>query len=71
MKSQIIADGPERMKQSEEHQARLKQLRRSIYLRYAPELSRAGILRQSLLRLRMEVEYRRERRRMGPSPHSV
>ena len=71
MKSQIVVDGPERMKQSAEYQARLRQLRRSIHLRYAPELSRAGFLRQTFLRLRMEYEFRRERRRMGPSPHSV
>ena len=71
MKSQIVEDGPERMKRSAEYQARLRELRRSIYAQYAPELSRAGFLRQSFLRVRMEVEYRRGRRRMGPSPHSV
>jgi len=71
MKLQIIEDGPERLRQSEELQVRLRQLRGSIRARYAAEFSEARFLRRCWLRWRMVVEYRRERKRIVPSPHSL
>jgi len=71
MKLQIVEDGPERLRQSEELQVRLRQLRGSIRARYAAEFSEARFLRRCWLRWRMVVEYRRERKRIVPSPHSL
>lgn len=71
MKSHIVEDGPERLRQSDDFQARLRQLRESIRTRYGPDLSQAGLLRRCWLRWRMAADYRRERRRIVPSPHSL
>jgi len=60
-----------RLAQSEELQAKLRELRESIRDKYAADMSDAGLFRRYVLRWRMAVEYRRERRRIVPSPSSL
>jgi hypothetical protein len=71
MKSHIVADGESRLRQDEEFQARQRELRESIRARHAAELAGAGFLRRLVLRWRMAAEYRRERRQLAPSKHSL
>ena len=71
MKSRIVADGARRLHESQAYQARLRELRESIRAKYAAELAEAGFLRRWILRWRMAAEFRRERRRIGPSPHAL
>jgi hypothetical protein len=71
MKHQIVSDGAERLKRSPEFQARLRELRQTIQARHAAELSQAGFVRRLVLRWKMAVEFRRERRKLVPSAHSL
>ena len=71
MKSRIVADGASRLRQSPEFQARLRELRDSVRARHSAELAEAGFFRQLLLRWRIAAEFRRERRKIEPSPGSL
>ena len=71
MQSDIVADGAERLRRDPKHQARLRELRESIRARNAEELARAGYLRRWLLRWRIAMEYRKERRKIVPSVHAL
>jgi hypothetical protein len=71
MKSHIVSDGPERLRGSKELNQQLRHLRDSIRDRHAAEFSQASFLRWCWLRWRMGVEYRRERKRVLPSPGSL
>lgn len=71
MKPQFVADGEMRLKQSPEFQAKLRALRESIHACYAAELSSADFFRRCLLRWRIAMEYRRERRHIVPSSQSL
>jgi hypothetical protein len=71
MESNIVADGESRLLQTPEFQARLRELRESVHARYAAKLSAAGFLRRLILRWQIAVEFRRERRKIEPSPYSL
>lgn len=71
MKSRIVADGEFRLCQSKEHRARLQDLRESIRARHAPEVAGAGFFHRLILRCRIAAEFRRERRKIDPSPKSL
>ena len=71
MESNIVADGESRLLQTPEHQARLRKLRESVHAKYAGKLSEAGFLRRLILRWQIAVEFRRERRKIEPSPYSL
>ena len=71
MKPHIVSDGAARLRSSPEFQARLRELRESIHARYSAELSQAGLLQRVLLRWRIAAEFRRERRKIEPSPGSL
>lgn len=71
MKSRIIADGERRLRESRAHQERLRQLHAAISAQYAAELATAGFVHRWFLRCRIELEYRRERKRMMPSQQSL
>jgi hypothetical protein len=71
MTSRIVADGEARLHSSPEFQARLRALRESIRSRHATEYETASFLGRLALRWRMTIEYRRERRRIVPSPQSL
>jgi hypothetical protein len=71
MTSRIVADGEFRIRQSKEYQARLQELRESIRARHAAEIAGAGFLRRLILRWRSSAEFRRERRKIDPSPQSL
>jgi len=71
MKWHIVANGPRRVRNSAELQAQLRQLRESIHARYAAQLAEARFFKRFVLRWRMAREYRRERRRIEPSLHSL
>ena len=71
MKHQIVSDGAERLQRSPEFQARLRELWQKIQARHAAELSQAGFFRRLVLRWQMAVEFRRERRTLVPSAHSL
>ena len=71
MKHQIVSDGAERLRRSPEFQARLRELRQTIQARHAAELSQAGLFRRLVLRWQIAVEFRRERRTLVPSAHSL
>jgi hypothetical protein len=71
MKSRIVADGEMRLRQSKEFQARLRELRASIRARHATELAEAGFFRRLVLRWYIAMEFRRERRKIEPSPQSL
>jgi hypothetical protein len=71
MNPHIVADGQMRLRTSPEFQAKLRALRKSIRDRYATELASANLLQWYVLQYRIEMEYRRERRRIIPSLHSL
>lgn len=71
MNSNIVADGRKRLDRSPEFQARLRELEKSIQSRYASELAKADCVHRVVLRWRMFIEYRRERRKLAPSPDSL
>lgn len=71
MKHQIVSDGAVRLRSSPEFQARLRKLRASIQARHPAEWAEAGFYERLILRWRMALEYRRERRKIVPSPHSL
>ena|SRR2546422_998184 len=71
MKPRFVADGAMRLKQSPEFQAKLRALRESVRARHETELSSAGFLRRCIIRWRMALEYRRERRSIVPSSQSL
>ena len=70
MKPRIVAGGKSRLLQTPEFQARLRELRESVHARYAVKLSEAGFLRRLILRWQIAVEFRRQRRKIEPSPSS-
>ena len=71
IKSRIVADGESRLRQSEESQARLRELRESIVARHAGELAEAGFFPRLVLRWHIAAEFRRKRRKIEPSPESL
>ncbi len=71
MKSRIVSDGEVRLRESSEFQARLRELRESIRARHADELTKAGFFGRLVLRWHIAVEFRRERRKIEPSPQSL
>jgi hypothetical protein len=71
MKPRFVADGESRLCSSPKFQARLRELRESIRARHAAELAQAGFFQRLLLRWRIAAEFRRERRKIEPSPGSL
>jgi hypothetical protein len=71
MKPRFVADGEARLKQSADSQAKLRALREAICARHAAELLSAGFFRRWLVKWRIELEYRRERDQIVPSPQSL
>ena len=71
MKQQIVSDGAKRLQHSPEFRARLRELRQTIQARHAAEFAQAGFFRRLALRWQMAVEFRRERRKLIPSAHSL
>jgi hypothetical protein len=71
MKTKISVGGPRRFAQTAEQQRRLAELRREIAACYAAELSRAGVFRRCVLHWRQAAEFRRERRKLEPSPAAL
>jgi hypothetical protein len=71
MKPGIVEDGESRLRSSPEFQARLRGLRDSIRARHSAEIAEAGFFQRLVLRWRMAAEYRRERRKIEPSPDSL
>jgi hypothetical protein len=71
MKTQISVGGAGRLAQTAEQQRRLAELRLEIAARYAAELSRAGIFRRWVLHWHQAAEFRRERRKLEPSPAAL
>jgi hypothetical protein len=71
MKSRIVAGGEFRLRESKEFQTCLRELRESIRARHAAELAAAGYLRRLVLRWQIAAEFRRERKKIEPSPHSL
>ena len=71
MKPGIVEDGELRLRTSPEFQSRLRALRESVRARHAAELAEAGFFRRFILRWQIAAEYRRERRKIEPSPHSL
>ncbi len=70
MKDSIVADGPLRFAESEEYQKRRRELKQALAARYASRLEAAGFLRRLLVRCQRHREFRRELRRISPSPQS-
>ena len=71
MKPRFVADGGARLRESPEFQVRLRELREVIRARHATELAKAGFLGLLILRWRIAVEFRKERRKIEPSPRSL
>jgi hypothetical protein len=71
VETQFVADGESRLRQTPEFKARLRELRKSICARYAAELSGAGLVRRLIVRMRIAIEFRSERRKIEPSPSSL
>jgi len=67
----IVANGKSRLCQSKEFLARLQELHEAIRKRHEAELAAAGFFRHLVLRWRIAAEYRRERRKITPSPQSL
>ena len=71
MKPHIVADGERRLRRSAELKVRLHALRQAVRARHAEELSAAGLFGRLALRWQMAAEYRRERRKLEPTPGSL
>ena len=71
MKARISVGSARRLAQTAEQQRRLAELRREIAARSAAELSRAGVFRRCVLHWRQAAEFRRERRKLEPSPAAL
>ena len=71
MKPQIVADGERRLLRSAELKVRLQALREAIRERHAGELAAAGLFGRLVIRWQMASEYRRERRKLEPTPGSL
>jgi hypothetical protein len=71
MKAHFVSDGESRLLGSPEFQAQLRELRESIRARYGAELAEAGLFRRLVLHWRIAREFRRERRKIEPSPSSL
>ena len=71
MKPCFVADGESRLRRSPEFQARLRALRDAIRAQHAAELAEAGFFRRLVLHWRIAAEFRRERRKVEPSPGSL
>jgi hypothetical protein len=71
MTSRIVADGEIRFRRSKEFQTRLRELRESIRARHAAEYVGAGFFRSLVVDWRIAAEFRRARKKMEPSPHSL
>ncbi len=70
MKPRFVEDGAQRLFRSPEFRKRLAELRASIQARYQAELDQAGMFRRCVLYWKMAADYRRERRKITPSPWS-
>ena len=62
----FMADGRERLEQSEGYRAARAEITAAVRARYAESLARAGILRRLVLRLRMRQEIARELAEIAP-----
>lgn len=71
MKQRIVEGGASRLWDTPEFQARLRELEDSIEARHAAELAQAGFFRRFVLRWQIAAEYRRERKKIVPSPYSL
>lgn len=71
MKCQIVADGESRWHRCPENQARLRELYESIRAKHEAEFPNAGIFRHFIMRRRIAVEFRKERRKIEPSKQSL
>ncbi len=71
MQLRIVANGKLRLRQNKMFQVRLQALHDSIKARHAAELANAGLFRLLVLRWRIASEFRRERRKIEPSPYSL
>lgn len=71
MKTHFVADGECRLRTSEGFKARERELRESIAAGHSEQLSRAGIWRACMIRLKIFFEYRRERRLLLPSDEAL
>ena len=67
----IVADGRRRLLASDGFRKQLVELRDAVRARHAAELAQAGFFRRVVLRLRMGLELRRERRRIEPSADAL
>jgi hypothetical protein len=59
------------LRRRREFQARVRELRESIQARHATEIEAAGFFQRLVLRWRIAMEFRAERRRIEPSPSSL
>src|SRR5262245_33459580 len=71
MKPRFVVDGRLRLERSPEFQSKLRALRESIRARHEAELSSTGFFQHLIIRWRMALEYRRERRSIVPSSQSL
>lgn len=71
MKPRIVADGDLRLRRSSEFEVCLRQLLDSVRTQHAAELTEAGFFRRFVLSWRIAAEFRKERRKIEPSPRSV
>ena len=71
MNPTIVADGAWRRRHSPEFQARLRELREGVHAQHVAEWARAGLVGRLVLRWRMYREFRRECRKLEPSPGSL
>jgi hypothetical protein len=71
MRPRFVCDGEWRLRRSPEFQARLRELRDAIQARHAAEVAAAGFVRRLVLHWRIAAEFRRERRKIEPSPYSL
>ena len=67
----IVADGATRFHQSQEFRARSQEMYAAIRQRHAAALAAAGFFRRLTLRWQIVAEFRRERRKIAPSPGSL
>ncbi len=66
-KSEIVADGPQRIKNSEEYRLKEEQIQAAVASKYQRELKYANLLQRAIIGLKMWREIRRELQKIAPN----
>ena len=65
-KDKIVADGQQRIQQTEEYRRKVGEIRTSIQEKYRVEMARSGFFKRVILQLKVQREIYREIQELAP-----